>query len=122
MRERLIEIIKESLVKNIDYTHKLAENITDDLLANGVIVPPCKVGQTVYKTITTSKGKPAIWKIILTSISIDINEKGVSPNSYAIGHLKNTRCGESVDFCDFGKTVFLTREEAERALKGGVKE
>lgn len=51
MRDRLIEIVKESLVKNIDYTHSLAENITDDLLANGVIVLPCKVGETVYADI-----------------------------------------------------------------------
>ena len=42
MKDRLIEIVKESLVKNIDYTHRLAENITDDLLANGVIVPSNK--------------------------------------------------------------------------------
>lgn len=48
MRDRLTKIVKESLVKNIDYTHRLAENITDDLLTNGVIAPPCKVGQTVY--------------------------------------------------------------------------
>jgi hypothetical protein len=113
MRDRLIELIQTSVG---GCARHWAEVIADHLLAAGVIVPPCKVGDVVYKTITTSKGKPAIWEIIVTSISIDINEKGVRPNSYAIGHIKNTHCGEYVDFADFGKTVFLTREEAERAL------
>lgn len=76
---------------------------------------PCKVGDTVYKTIITSKGKPAIWTIIITSISVEIDKKGCPlPNSYAIGHLKNTPCGESIDFSDFGKTVFLTKEDAQK--------
>ena len=78
---------------------------------------PCKVGDKVYKPIITSKGEPAIWEIIVTSIDIDIGKNGVSPNSYVIGHLKNTHCGESAYFCEFGKTVFLTREEAEQALE-----
>lgn len=42
MRDRLIEIIKSSLMKHIDKSCKLAENITDDLLSEGVIVPPYK--------------------------------------------------------------------------------
>ena len=91
--------------------------IADHLLAEGVIVPPCKVGDTIYKPIITSRGKPAIWEIIVTNISIFIEKNGVSPASYVIGHLKRTRCGESADFCEFGKTVFLTREEAEKALE-----
>ena len=39
MRERLIELIKDSLNKHIGKSCLLAENITDDLLANGVDVP-----------------------------------------------------------------------------------
>ena len=37
-RERLIELLKASLQKHIDKSCKLAENITDDLLANNVRV------------------------------------------------------------------------------------
>ena len=48
MRDRLVKAIKDSLIKHIDKSCLLAENIADDLLANGVIVPPCKVGDTVY--------------------------------------------------------------------------
>lgn len=91
--------------------------IADYLLSEGVIVPPCKVGQTIYELIITSKGEPAIWEIIVTNISIDIGKNGVDPNSYVIGHLKRTHCGEDADFCDFGKTVFFTRDEAEQTLE-----
>lgn len=38
MRDRLVEIIKASLMRHIDKSCKLAENIADDLLANGVVV------------------------------------------------------------------------------------
>lgn len=48
MREKLIELIKSSLMKHIGKSCKLAENIADDLLQNGVVVLPCKVGDKVY--------------------------------------------------------------------------
>lgn len=115
MSDRLIELIQDSVggcAKN------WAETIADHLIAEGIVAPPCKVGDTIYKPIITSKGEPAIWEIIVGTISIDIGNNGVDPNnSYVIGHLKRTHCGESADFCEFGKTVFLTREEAEKALE-----
>ena len=52
MRDRLIELLKETFEYTrgtcIDFDES-AEINADNLLANGVIVPPCKVGQTVYK-------------------------------------------------------------------------
>ena len=44
-RERLIELIKQG---NGGYDFNSLERIADHLLANGVIVPPCNVGDTVY--------------------------------------------------------------------------
>ena len=38
MHKRLVELIKESLNKHIGKSCLLAENIADDLIANGVIV------------------------------------------------------------------------------------
>lgn len=104
---------------NLTPVDELAVKLCDieDKIENGTLTEmPCKVGDTVYRPIITSKGKPAIWEIIVTSISIDIDKNGVSPSSYVIGHLKRTRCGESADFHEFGETVFLTREEAEAVL------
>ncbi|MBQ2876986.1 MAG: hypothetical protein IJE25_08245 [Clostridia bacterium] len=123
MRDRLIELLDKEILSlslvDCDYvwTRNIIGELADRLLAEGVIVPPCKVGDTIYKPIITSRGKPAIWEIIVTNISIFIEKNGVSPASYVIGHLKRTRCGESADFCEFGKTVFLTREEAKKTLE-----
>ena len=118
MRNKLIDIIDS--FRELDPPHDgrtWTEHLADHLLSKGVIVPPVKVGDTVYRPITTSKGKPDIWEFIVTSTSIDIDENGVSPYSYVSGHIKRTYCGAIADFREFGKTVFLTREEAEKALE-----
>lgn len=45
MRDKLIELIQESVDGCARYW---AERIADNLLANGVIVPPCNVGDDVW--------------------------------------------------------------------------
>lgn len=122
MKDRLIEIIKSSLMKHIDKSCKLAENITDDLLANGVILPPCKVGDIVYTAHwhwgTYIKGDIMPYQI--TNITITQNKKGVWTKKYRAMEVQN---GKTIDwqvnfeFDAIGKTVFLTREEAEKALE-----
>ena len=52
-RERLIELIvdkENEVAQEYPYTTDTfrIRNVADYLLANGVIVPPCKVGDTVY--------------------------------------------------------------------------
>ena len=47
-RERLSELIHSSQYE-YDGTKAWYEQCADYLLANGVIVPPCKVGDTVYE-------------------------------------------------------------------------
>ena len=103
MRYRLIELIKEGglLIPNG------AEKIADHLFANGVIVPPVKVGQTVYGII---KGKIVERKIE----KIEISEAGAffAWNWRGMGY-------EWICEKDIGKTVFLTREQAEKELNDG---
>lgn len=94
MRNKLVEIVKKSLVKNIDYTHRLAENITDDLIANGVIVPPCKIGDVVYQTDGVIVYESTITNIIYDTNNIAFDERAI------------------------GKTIYLTKDEAEKHLKG----
>lgn len=59
MRDRLIELIKQATALHLDYLESIdqkgltdtdgrAKFIADHLLANGIIVPPCKVGDKVY--------------------------------------------------------------------------
>lgn len=112
MRDKLTKLVKDSLVKNIDYTCKLAENITDDLLANGVIVPPCKVGDVVYE----------IQPIRQRIQAYDVTTVKYDGKFYWFTWVLKDRRGhygnvEGFSDMQIGKTVFLAREEAEKALK-----
>lgn len=97
-RERLIDIIYNA---DNDCTLSWSEIIADNLLSNGVIVPPCKVGDTVYPK--PSFGHTAPEKVT----GIYIYEHFAA--------IKTTR--DSFDFKDFGKKVFLTREAAMASIK-----
>ena len=110
MREKLIKLIREAkdeypAVPTINCCKaEFANFLADRLLANGVIVPPCKVGDTVYFIGHVSDSIPDfIYDDTITKIGVItrgiIQEKGI-------------------DFADIGKKVFLTREAAEQALKG----
>jgi hypothetical protein len=122
MRERLKDMIAEANVEwlNKEYDHEtdksISEYVADFLLANGVIVPPCKVGDTLY-VISQMKDKrmlPFINQYDVTSITI--KKKSVVIYHEMDGYIKIFK------HTDFGETVFLTREEAEQALekmKGG---
>lgn len=116
-RERLIELIEKegSMYEVNDIKH-----LADYLLANGVIVPPCKVGNVVYKVINDKRVKrPYECKILGFWCSEDESCNNVHLVRYVKGVFD---CSFSVPFTEFGKTVFLTKEEAENALKGGGKE
>lgn len=107
MRDRLVELIQNSV--NGCAKH-WAEVIADHLLANGVIVPPCKVGQIVYVVRSqTSNGK----NLYLRQERID---------HYRIFNDRSFMCFESnrisVSSDAWSTTVFPTKEEAEKALKG----
>ena len=106
MRDRLIELTKASLIRHIDKSCKLAENIADDLLAGGVIVPPVKVGQTVYRIRGNYFNAP-IHKGFVAQV-----------NFYNDGETRFWDDGHPLSFTDddIGKTVFLTKEQAEKAL------
>ena len=116
MRDRLIELIRESS-QYLNEQEGVIQWIADYLLANGVIVPPCKVGQTVYKVVNDKRvKKPYKCKVIGFWYSEDEHCNNVHLVRYINGVFD---CSFSVPFTDFGKTVFLTKEEAEQALKGG---
>ena len=121
MRDRLIELIRNAPRKDVVYGNiKLDEpvqtlqTIADHLLANGVIVLPCKVGDTVYylTTIDTEKELNITEVFCGTVIGISLDRKNIWISVKYTNGLYY--CHKSTDF---GKTVFLTREEAEQALK-----
>ena len=71
------------------------ENLADYLLANGVILPPCKVGATLYGI---KKFKSTGRKTVYSFIAPDL--------AWIIEHM-----------AAFGKSIFLTPEEAESKLE-----
>lgn len=110
MRERLIELLKSK-----PYGYSSYEDFADYLLAEGVVVPPVKIGDTVYCIIPTTHGAKTLREMIVKNISIDIDGDGVYELSY-VDTSSGTGLHRRVFFDEIGKTVFLTREEAEQAL------
>ena len=98
-RERLIELLAKASGKYM-FVDKYNEAVADYLLENGVIVLPCKVGDTVYETDGIR-----IYELIILDISLHENKPYYET--------------ESLDFDDdaIGKSIFLTRKEAEKALE-----
>lgn len=76
-----------------------------------MIVPPVNVGQTVYKINGVSSRE---YEVDYFDIF-----KGSSNFTFKI-HLDSKNWSDYVFIEDFGKTVFLTKEEAEKALRGGA--
>ncbi len=107
MRERLRKLI-DIFVDSEEYKQ---EDIADYLLANGVIaLPELKHRQTVYQIY-----KNKIMQLEVTSYAI----RPEFDNLLQI-HLYKNGFNGCCTMDDFGKAVFLTKEEAEAALKGGA--
>lgn len=100
MRDRLIELLRPWVAYR-------ALAVANDLIANGVIVPPCKVGDKVY---TYGAKRVKEWKITFCGK----NSRGEYLFRAADEGFKNL-----LEFWHYEikQTVFLTKEEAERALK-----
>ena len=107
MRDRLIELTKTSLIRHIDKSCKLAENIADDLLADGVIAPPCNIGDTLYYPVFTTN-RVLLYKVI----SIKLNSKGL----YVVCENCLSKSQMTHQAEQIGKTIFLTKREAEWTL------
>lgn len=83
----------------------------DYLLANGVIVPPVKIGQTVYLPCETD-GECEPYVDVGTVFAIGIDEGHTMWIS--VRYESGLRYYHTLD--DFDKTIFITREDAEKAL------
>ena len=128
-RERLIELISSKCQGE----KRLIDGIADHLLANGVILPPCKVGDVVYYL---SYNTEACQECEYLSVgwfagdSFCTEDYSLYPDfSYEPDSICSKHFIEIIEIIpnedwivlnrqEFGKTVFLTREEAEKKLKG----
>ena len=95
-REKLVELLTGY---SID-TKTDVEYVVDHLIENGVIVLPCRIGDVVWDRNGESH------KVI-----------SIEWYSEKVMHLHCEHHTFSVGKRSIGRTVFLTREEAEKALK-----
>lgn len=113
MREKLIELLIDGLGESEILTHMYGEpmgtdfqKFADYLLENGVVMLPCKVGDTVYYPYKYHN------KVLKHKVKqIIINDKG---KWLDVGVMW-------FSFEDIGTAVFLTCEEAEKALERSKK-
>ena len=112
VKERLMKLIKEGYERaGMVLTYE--EAIADNLLENGVVVLPCKVGDKVYSVVFKSNyiNESTVVGFHLGKFP-DLRghrrkEYLVCYTSYVLRH---------IEIEQIGKTVFFTREEAEKAL------
>ena len=111
-RDRLKELIVKGYTEwgnNTNYDISIRECLADYLLANGVIVPTVKVGQTVY---VPSGDEESDWIDEYKVKYFYCSSKGI--NRY---YIECGTMGNNFRPKDIGKTVFLSKEEAEEKLK-----
>ena len=122
-RDRLIELLKKAQNAFCDICAECAEDgykthepfeeyFADYLIANGVIVPPCKVGAEIFGVFDNDdEQRKEIYEGKVLCFSLD-------ENNLLWAKMRYKNCltyWHTID--DFGKTVFLTKEEAEKALE-----
>lgn len=109
-REKLIELLLQSELKaeklgifNCHRSEAKAGIVADFLLENGVVVPPCKISDTIYNIYFNDDKKAYA---IEEFVAEEVSSKRVI--------VDNGACEIGIE--EFGEYAFLSREEAEKAL------
>ena len=93
-----------------------ADKIADYLLSNGVIVPPCKVGQTVYRVVTMGTG------VTFKKVGFNTYREKKQTIKHFIRCVTVTK-NNFFDVCEnWGISVFATKEEALSKLQASCKQ
>lgn len=110
-RDRLIELLEAAPFYRNSVTGIDWQRIADSLLADGVIVPPIKVGQTVYRIVSEK-----VFESTITAIASYGDGFRFNVDRYHLFYEKQISYGNN-DGRNIYDMLFLTREEAEQALK-----
>ena len=94
--------IYDSLIRKHDF-------FADYLIENGAIVPPCKIGDTVYCVCEDDEGN-----FIQENKVTEVCTKGFWVSCYVP---PENDMGLFESYEDIGKTIFFIKEEAEQKLK-----
>ena len=117
MRDRFVELLQKrscfynkskcngrcSICDYVTIDDDDIDNLADYLLVNSVVALPCKVGDGVYQTDGVNIYENEVCEISLSKRAV----------------IYYTENAVAFDETALGKSIFLTKEEAERALKGG---
>ena len=127
MRDRLVELLNQRQdngncetieEKSITLEFVSNEKLADHLIANGVIVPPCKVGDKVYEVVITKKGG---YINEHTIVGFHLGEfpdlRGQTRKQYLIGHCEVMNFIFHLDMKKIGERLFFNRDQAEQKLK-----
>ncbi len=119
-KQQLVELLQESnkevwnlinmscCEERLKLLEKINEHRADYLLANGVIVPPCKVGDTVWCIVND------IEKVLEGRVRrITISDGFMNVYCGVKGYYEQVYTND-----EFKEKVFPSKEEAEQALKG----
>ncbi len=106
MRDRLIEILNKTIAVTNEDTADYIEWLTDELLANGVIVPQVNVGDKLYYI-------SSVGKIIENEVCyVGAFAKGTCYTEEGTPILTSVFLD-----CDANRHYYFTKEEAEKALE-----
>ena len=120
-RERLVELLNEATFGVNVHTladhlsRETIEKVADYLMSNNVVVFPLKVGDKVYRKMCRGFNdfylrEETVWIVDMHfTAGLEIITKYVEP--------KGITLFPKIDIEDIGKTVFLSRAEAEAKLK-----
>lgn len=136
-RERLVELLNEATFgvntqTLADHLKKeTIERVAEYLMANNVVVLPCKIGDKAYYVDKGRMRETTVreiyfytnnsWNMVL-EFGCEEEYDDCPFESWSQSYCGEWSCGGeygtwTVDNDEFGKTVFLSREEAENVLK-----
>ena len=117
MRDRLTEILRKAPLCGFTvddyYSVSTIEKLADHLLANGVNVPPCEVGDMVYRVSFVHKNVSALR---VEGFLRNLASWKVHCTAFIPAWLGNKKEHIYISFSEFGKTVFTDPNEADKAL------
>lgn len=120
MTTELVDLIKKAKnnMQGREFSCELERSFffAEQLIEDGVIVPPCKVGDKTFLLLEKVTGGFDI----VESSCVKITDNGWG-KQYSM-YINCEEIGNTIEFClsDFDRYVFLTKEEAEKALKASV--
>ena len=125
-REKLIELLKKApyganaITLSDKHKDSILGEIADYLLENGVIVSPVSLGDKIYEIISLKDREPYFITATVCAVHIADGSRNSCQRkreSYIVAECPGTKYVHKYPISKFGKTVFLTREEAEKALR-----